>query len=68
LVGAGLLDEIAPPSSVFAVFNRIASPKQIVIMPNATHESEGVTTKAYNARWGQWTSNLRHGNPPPVER
>ena len=41
LVGLGLLDEVAAPSSVFATANRISSPKEIVIMPHATHQSEG---------------------------
>ncbi|MGD0769629.1 MAG: acetylxylan esterase [Tepidisphaeraceae bacterium] len=68
LVGVGLLDEVAAPSSIFAVFNRIISPKEIVIMPNATHPSEGETSKGYYTRWGLWMWNLRQGNPAPIGR
>ena len=66
LVGVALLDEVAAPSSVFAVFNRIISPKEIVIMSDATHQSEGETSKPYYTRWGLWMQNLRQGKPPPI--
>ena len=66
LIGLGLLDEVAAPSSVFAIANRISSPKEIVIMPNATHPSEGETSKPYYTRWGLWMWNLRQGKPAPI--
>jgi cephalosporin-C deacetylase len=68
LVSLGLLDEIAPPSSVLAIANRISSPKEIIIMPHATHQSESETSKPYYNRWGLWMWNLRQGKPVPVQQ
>jgi cephalosporin-C deacetylase len=66
LIGLGLLDQVAAPSSIFATANCITSPKEIVILPQATHGSEGDTTKAYFMRWGTWMWNLRQGKPAPI--
>lgn len=68
LIGLGLLDEVAAPSSVLAIANRISSPKEIIIMPNATHQSEGETSKPYYARWGLWMSDLRQDQIAPVQQ
>jgi cephalosporin-C deacetylase len=68
LVSLGLLDEIAPPSSVLAIANRVSSPREIIIMPHATHQSEGETSKPYYNRWGLWMLNLRQGKPVPVQQ
>ena len=38
LVGTGLADEICPPSTQFAAYNKIQSPKQHVIYPDYGHE------------------------------
>lgn len=67
LIGLGLLDEVAAPSSIFATASRISAPKEIVIMPHATHPSEGDTSKPYYTRWGLWMWNLRQGKPIPIE-
>jgi cephalosporin-C deacetylase len=34
----GLMDTICPPSTQFAAYNRITSPKQMVIYPDYGHE------------------------------
>lgn len=34
----GLLDTVCPPSTQFAAYNKITSPKQVVIYPDFTHE------------------------------
>jgi cephalosporin-C deacetylase len=34
----GLMDTVCPPSTQFAVFNRIASPKQMAVYPDFGHE------------------------------
>ena len=39
LWGIGLMDTICPPSSQFAVYNKLASPKKMVIYPDFGHES-----------------------------
>ena len=38
LWGIGLMDTICPPSTQFAVYNRINSPKQLIIYPDFGHE------------------------------
>ncbi len=38
IMGVGLMDEICPPSSQFAAFNKIKSKKETVIYPDFGHE------------------------------
>lgn len=38
LMGTGLMDTICPPSTQFAVFNKIRSPKAMVLYPDFGHE------------------------------
>ncbi|MGA7192702.1 MAG: acetylxylan esterase [Anaerolineales bacterium] len=38
LWGIGLMDTICPPSTQFAVYNKIVSPKSMVIFPDFAHE------------------------------
>jgi cephalosporin-C deacetylase len=38
LMGVGLMDTICPPSTQFAVYNKITSPKSLVIYPDFGHE------------------------------
>ncbi|RME97345.1 MAG: cephalosporin deacetylase [Chloroflexi bacterium] len=38
LVSVGLIDEICPPSTVFAVYNHLPGPKQIAVFPYHQHE------------------------------
>ena len=39
LMFTGLMDTICPPSSQFAAYNRITSPKDVVIYPDFAHEA-----------------------------
>lgn len=39
LWGLGLMDTICPPSTQFAAYNKITSPKEMVIYPDFTHEN-----------------------------
>jgi cephalosporin-C deacetylase len=39
LMGCGLMDDICPPSSQFAAYNKITSPKQVQIYPDFGHEN-----------------------------
>lgn len=39
LWGMGLMDTICPPSTQFAVYNKLTSPKEMVIYPDFGHES-----------------------------
>ena len=38
LMGVGLMDTVCPPSTQFAAFNKITSPKDLVIYPDYGHE------------------------------
>ena len=68
LVGLGLRDETCPPAGVFAAFNQIHSPKELVILPRSGHQDEHGTQAAYNQRrYGVWLPALRQGKPAPVE-
>ncbi|MCE7793163.1 acetylxylan esterase [Salipaludibacillus sp. CUR1] len=39
LMGVGLMDEICPPSSQFAAYNKITSPKRLELFPDFEHEN-----------------------------
>ena len=48
LMGIGLMDEICPPSTQFAAFNKITAPKEAVIYPDFAHEPyPGFTDRAF---------------------
>lgn len=38
LMGVGLIDNICPPSTQFAAYNKITAPKQMAIYPDFSHE------------------------------
>ena len=38
LMGVGLMDQVCPPSTQFAAYNKITSPKEMVIYPDFEHE------------------------------
>jgi cephalosporin-C deacetylase len=38
MMGCGLMDEICPPSTQFAAYNKITSEKEVVIYPDYAHE------------------------------
>jgi len=38
LMGTGLMDDICPPSSQFAAYNKITSKKNVLVYPDFTHE------------------------------
>ena len=37
-MGVGLMDQICPPSTQYAAYNKITSPKSTVIYPDYGHE------------------------------
>ncbi len=37
-MGTGLMDTVCPPSTQFAAYNKIKSPKDVVIYPDFGHE------------------------------
>lgn len=64
LVGMGLIDTTCSASGVFAMFNQIAAPKRIVIMPTADH---GRPHDAYYKVMGAWLNAAKDGKPVPME-
>ena len=49
LMGVGLMDTVCPPSTQFAAYNKITSPKELVIYPDFGHEGlPGVMDMTYN--------------------
>jgi len=47
LIGVGLVDSVCPPEGIFATYNQLTGPKQIVIMPRSGHGGEGPGHGAY---------------------
>jgi cephalosporin-C deacetylase len=39
LMGVGLMDQVCPPSTQFAAYNKITAPKEMVIFPDFEHEA-----------------------------
>lgn len=67
LTGTGLKDDLAPPSSVLAVYNQITAPKEIVILAKAGHVDEKGSQQPYQDRvYGAWLPALARGEAPPV--
>ncbi|MFI5137103.1 MAG: acetylxylan esterase [Sphingobacteriales bacterium] len=50
LVGMGLVDNIAPPNNVYALYNSIRAPKHLMIFRDLAHEI-GLEYSAYEGRW-----------------
>lgn len=68
LVATGLTDETCPAAGVVAAFNQIpGTNKQLLLMPDAAHQSVNNSHAPYDKRlWGQWLPALLHGTTPPV--
>jgi cephalosporin-C deacetylase len=39
MMGVGLMDQVCPPSTQFAAYNKITSPKSLEIYPDFGHEN-----------------------------
>jgi cephalosporin-C deacetylase len=53
VMATGLMDDVCPPSTQFAAYNKIASKKRMVIYPDFTHESlPGFTDETFNFMTG----------------
>ncbi|MCF3651344.1 acetylxylan esterase [Synoicihabitans lomoniglobus] len=51
LMGAGLLDDVVPPSSVFTTHELLTGAKQLVVMPLADHQDNHGPYYAVQERW-----------------
>src|SRR5690606_7681306 len=57
LVGVALLDTVCPPTSLFAMCNQLAGPKEIVVLPEADHHRTPPPSRAkLNERVAAWFS------------
>ena len=50
LVGMGLMDNIAPPNTVYTLYNGMRAPKHLIIFRDLGHEI-GPSYSAYEGRW-----------------
>lgn len=64
LVGVGLLDELCPPSGIFAAVNQIRGPKEVLILARSDHSGTGGTQQPYFDRSWQWLMELKEGKRP----
>jgi cephalosporin-C deacetylase-like acetyl esterase len=67
LVGAGLIDTTCPPPGVFAAYNQLQGPKEIVVLPLAEHGDKQGSHRPYYARLSAWSQALLKGQPAPVK-
>jgi len=56
LVGMGGIDQVCPPSGIYAALNRMTCPKEIVYMPTVGHPGPH---DAYFSRFKEWMDCLR---------
>jgi cephalosporin-C deacetylase-like acetyl esterase len=61
LIGVGLIDTVVPPPGVYATFNQIPGPKEIIPMPQASHASGH---ELYYPRVEAWLKELQQGRRP----
>lgn len=67
LIGAGLIDTTCPPPGVFAAYNQLQGPKEIVVLPFGEHGEKKGSHRPYYARFDAWNQTLVKGNPAPVK-
>ena len=67
LVGLGLIDTTSPASGVFAAFNQLRGPKEIVVMPHAEHKNRNGSQALYSKRFDAWNKALVKGKTVPPE-
>ena len=51
LFSVALMDEICPPSTVFAAYNAYGGPKEIAVYPYNDHEGGGPFHEVAQLRW-----------------
>lgn len=67
LVGVGLIDTTCPSPGVFAAYNQLQGPKEIVVLPVAEHGEKKGSHGPYYVRFNAWKAALVQGNPAPVK-
>ena len=67
LIGAGLIDTVCPPPGVWAAFNQLQGPKEIVVLPFGEHGEKKGSHGPYYARFNAWNQVLAQGQAAPVK-
>ena len=67
LIGVGLIDTVCPSPGVFAAYNQLAGPKEIVVLPLGEHGEKKGSHRPYYDRFNVWNRALLDGQPAPVE-
>jgi cephalosporin-C deacetylase-like acetyl esterase/lysophospholipase L1-like esterase len=69
LVSMGFVDTITPPTGIWAMFNQLRGPKEVVPLVDAAHNHQSTAAQqaAYTRRAEAWLTQLRRGlNPMPT--
>jgi len=61
LVAMGLIDETCPPAGVYAAYNQIQGPKEVVVMVRSAHQDQNNSQAPYRTRSEQWLVSLVRG-------
>jgi cephalosporin-C deacetylase-like acetyl esterase len=68
LIGVGLIDTVCPSPGVFAAYNQLQGPKEIVVLPFGEHGAKKGSHDPYYARSSDWSRALVEGKPAPVKQ
>ena len=69
LIGAGLADDVCPLEGIVAAYNQIRAPKELIILPSASHNNENGSHEPYNDRcYKKWLPALQQGKRPLVKQ
>ncbi|MDB5324822.1 MAG: Acetyl esterase Axe7A [Phycisphaerales bacterium] len=67
LIATGLIDDVCPSTGVIAAYNQIHSPKRLVLMVDAGHQSVKESHAPFDhLLWQQWLPVLVKGQLPPT--
>ena len=66
LVSMGFIDTISPPAGIWALFNQLRGPKEVVPLVDAAHNHQSTAAQqaAFAKRSGEWLAQLQRGQNP----
>jgi cephalosporin-C deacetylase len=66
LVSMGFIDTVTPPVGIWAMFNQLRGPKEVVPLVDAAHNHQSTAEQqaAYTRRAEAWLTQLRNGQSP----
>ena len=70
LVGLGFIDDVSAPAGIWAVYNQIRGPKEIVPMPDSPHNHQATAAqqRPITKRTAEWLDALVKGTDPLATR